>query len=338
MPPPVQDRVVWALLALLEPVTALWTPGKRTYWVFVAVALAMALGVWVFRARRVPLSRFLFSRQHWLHPSAVADYGFVFLRFLASALVFAPLAVSTAVVATHARDLVGAAGASALTVDPVVGVLGFSIVGFVLDDLSRYGVHRLLHRVPALWQIHQVHHSAEVLTPLTVYRVHPVEVFIHQARGRLCLGLVGGVFAVLSPGATWVEILGVDALSFAWNTLGANLRHSQVWLSYGRRLEHVLISPAQHQIHHSLATEHRDRNFGSALAIWDWAFGTLVLAPRRLRLRYGVDAAQRNHGHDPIDMLWRPVVAAALVSLPRPLPASLSRPRVSPRSTPSSTG
>ena len=40
-------------------------------------------------------------------------------------------------------------------------------------------------------------------------------------------------------------------------------------------LEKVLISPAQHQLHHSLDERHYDKNFGAALAIWDWIFGSL---------------------------------------------------------------
>ena len=71
--------------------------------------------------------------------------------------------------------------------------------------------------------------------------------------------------------------------------MGANLRHSHVPLSYGRRLEQVLISPLQHQIHHSIAIEHQNRNFGSKFAIWDRMFGTLITAKQvELPLRFGV--------------------------------------------------
>jgi sterol desaturase/sphingolipid hydroxylase (fatty acid hydroxylase superfamily) len=194
-------------------------------------------------------------------------------------------------------------------------VLLFTVVGFVADDFTRYVVHRAMHAFPALWQIHQVHHSAEVLTPATVYRVHPVEVFLHQVRGRATLGLVCGVFAYVAPGATWVEVLGVDVMTFAWCALGANLRHSQVWLSYGPSIERLVISPAQHQLHHSADRAHWDRNFGSAFAVWDALFGTLLRAGPRQRLRYGLEAPARNHAHAPLAMLWRPVVGAVSVLL-----------------------
>ena len=34
------------------------------------------------------------------------------------------------------------------------------------------------HKIPALWEFHKVHHSAEVMTPLTELRQHPVEIIV----------------------------------------------------------------------------------------------------------------------------------------------------------------
>ena len=36
---------------------------------------------------------------------------------------------------------------------------------FIASDASRYALHRAMHTLPALWRFHQVHHSAEVMTP-----------------------------------------------------------------------------------------------------------------------------------------------------------------------------
>ena len=57
--------------------------------------------------------------------------------------------------------------------------------------------------------------------------------------------------------------------------MGSNLRHSHVGIQYWKWVEYIFISPAQHQLHHSIAKEHHDKNFGAALAIWDWLFGSL---------------------------------------------------------------
>ena len=85
-----------------------------------------------------------------------------------------------------------------------------------------------------------------------------------------------------------VTIGGANAMYVLFNALGANLRHSHIWLSYGRVMEHIFISPAQHQIHHSVAIKHHDKNYGSMFAIWDWMFGTLYIPDEMEEIVYGV--------------------------------------------------
>lgn len=68
-------------------------------------------------------------------------------------------------------------------------------------------------------------------------------------------------------------ILGANGAIVIFSAFGSNLRHSPIRLSYGRYIETILISPAQHQIHHS--TRHMHYNYGGYLAIWDTLFGSL---------------------------------------------------------------
>ena len=79
--------------------------------------------------------------------------------------------------------------------------------------------------------------------------------------------------------AELVTVLGANAILFVFNTLGSNLRHSHVWITYGPVFERFLISPAQHQIHHSQHARDHGRNFGAVLALWDWVGGSLSLSP-----------------------------------------------------------
>ena len=105
------------------------------------------------------------------------------------------------------------------------------------------------------------------LTPMTVHRTHPVESFINSSRAVLSLGLMSGIFVWLfGHGLQVWDILGVNALGFLLTLLGANLRHSHVPFHFGGA-ERLFISPAQHQLHHSIAHSHP--NYGSFLAIWD---------------------------------------------------------------------
>ena len=52
------------------------------------------------------------------------------------------------------------------------------------------------------------------------------------------------------------------------------------------------MSPAQHHIHHSTAKEHIDKNFGVALSVWDWMFGSLSLSKNEDQLRFGLSGEQ----------------------------------------------
>ena len=140
-----------------------------------------------------------------------------------------------------------------------------------------------------------MHHSAEVLTPLTLYRKHPVYDLLGTLLRGLLIGITTGVVLYAFFGKVNVYVIGGANLVYcAFNFVGSNLRHSHVWLSYGPVLERVFISPAQHQIHHSRAMRHRDRNYGEVFALWDWMFGTLYVPRERETLEIGLADAAGN--------------------------------------------
>jgi sterol desaturase/sphingolipid hydroxylase (fatty acid hydroxylase superfamily) len=53
-------------------------------------------------------------------------------------------------------------------------------------------------------------------------------------------------------------------------------------------LEHILISPAQHHIHHSIERKHYNKNYGEVFAIWDLMFGTLYVLKGYEKLSFGL--------------------------------------------------
>ena len=65
-----------------------------------------------------------------------------------------------------------------------------------------------------------------------------------------------------------------------------------VWLSYGPVLSRVFISPAQHQIHHSKAPQHFDKNFGFIFAFWDVWFGSLYVPRAKEHIDVGLPDRQ----------------------------------------------
>ena len=89
-------------------------------------------------------------------------------------------------------------------------------------------------------------------------------------------------------------VLGVNIGLFAFNIIGSNLRHSHVYLKYWDWLELWLISPAQHQLHHSRDSAHHGKNLGVVLAIWDRLGGTLFKAPGETSLIFGFGPEERS--------------------------------------------
>jgi sterol desaturase/sphingolipid hydroxylase (fatty acid hydroxylase superfamily) len=318
----VNDWLDTLFRALRKPLDALFGAEQRVFLPFLATSAAIAALVWVVSVRphrRTSLLGYLFPRAVWLHRSALLDYRLLFLRALLGLVLVVPLFLSTiAVAVAEARALRLTFGVSSLAWSSATVAIVFTIAVFVVDDLTRYLVHRLVHRVPCLWELHKVHHSAEVLTPFTLQRVHPLEGLIMAVRATVTLGVVTGVFIWLFPGKVQaVLVLGVDAIGFAFAGLGANLRHSHVWLSYGRVLERIFISPAQHQIHHSIEREHYDRNYGASLAIWDWMFRSLYVTRGRERVTFGLPATEKNHRDTLPSLVIDPLVASARALVPR---------------------
>ena len=271
-------------------------PSRRLFWASLLSSGLIAILAIKLQGRPLNLKflrRVFLSRKYWINESTRTDAKYLILNcgvksLLAMLFVSAQLIVAMSVAFTLQQNF-GSVNLIQLPWLLIAAV--FTAVFFVAEDLSRFLLHRAMHRIPFLWRYHKTHHSAQILTPLTVHRVHPIEICLYYTRGVLVFGIVSGVFIyVFGSKLSALDILGVDALGFLFNMVAANLRHSHIWLSFGR-FERVFISPAQHQIHHSIAPEHHDTNFGTCLAVWDRLFGSWIAAgmiPKRLR--FGVAA------------------------------------------------
>lgn len=308
----------WPALEVLTAVSAWVDPGQRVYLGYLLSALILAMLVLGWRFRRQPGEfkrqiRGYLSKDIWWHPSARLDYLLFVLNPLwrilplFGGITFVPLMIR---VSDSLYAGLGPVSPSWTTLEITAT---FTVALFVVDDFSRYLLHRMMHRVPALWSLHRLHHSAEVMTPLTVYRLHPLESLLYTLRSVLTQGLVVGVyFYAFGIGITAWELAGVNVLTFMFNLAGANLRHSHVWIGFGPWLERLFISPAQHQIHHSLDRHHHDRNFGSFLAIWDGLFGSLTLSAGERVTGFGLTSG---NPHRTLLDAWREPLAGMLNSM-----------------------
>ena len=185
----------------------------------------------------------------------------------------------------------------------------FTLCYFILDDFTKYITHALMHKVPVLWEIHKTHHSARTLTPLTIFRTHPIEGVIFVIRSSFTQGIVISTFYYVYGGnITFVTILGANLFSFWFHLLGSNLRHSHIKLNYCDWLEKILISPAQHQIHHSIKKEHHNKNFGVALALWDFLFGSLHLSKSNEYIEFGISNKKHKYENNIIYLYISPFI------------------------------
>ena len=259
------------------------------------ILAAAAIGVARLRRGR-PLTlrylvRALAPRAATWGASGRTDAGFfLFNIFCASSLLGWALLTQTQVAAWTGDLLTARFGAThAAARGPWPAAL-FSAVIFLAYELAYWCDHWLSHNVPALWEIHKVHHTAEALSPLTNFRVHPLDSLLFYNLVALFTGVAAGVLGYgLGPAHGRLTLLGADALVVVFGFTFAHLLHTHVWLRFPAPWSRLLMSPAAHQIHHSADPAHYGRNLGNALALWDWVFGTLYLpAAERERLTFGV--------------------------------------------------
>ena len=164
-----------------------------------------------------------------------------------------------------------------------------------------------MHTIPILWEFHKVHHSAKVLTPITFYRVHPVENFLFGLRYSLSIGFVTGIFIYFFGAMIDIyTVVGVNVFLFVFSIFGANLRHSHVPFSYFAFIEKWLMSPKQHQIHHS--RKHFDKNYGGFVSIWDRMFGSLQLSNEVPILKFGLRKNQMGDYTSLKSLIFRPFI------------------------------
>jgi len=282
--------------SLFDSFGELFSSSKRIYWQYILASLFIALIYLLTLEKKVAKKERKINLSHklWFHKSAILDYKYFLLSFLIKTILIVPLVISvneiTIFVYEFLTDYYGYVKIRYFSYFEVV--ILFTITLFVVSDFTRYWVHRFLHTIPILWEFHKVHHSARVLTPITFYRVHPIENLLFGFRYALSIGLVSGIFIYLFGAMISIyEIVGTNIVLYIFSMLGSNLRHSHIKLSYPQFLEKIFTSPFQHQLHHS--TKYYNKNYGGYLSIWDNIFGTLQLSKMVLhskeKIRFGVE-------------------------------------------------
>ncbi len=146
----------------------------------------------------------------------------------------------------------------------------------IVADFLQWNIHRLLHRVPFLWEFHKVHHSVEQMGFAAHLRYHWMENVVYKGLLYLPLAMIG--FSV-----------GDFFIVYMFQTFVGHWNHANFTMDIGP-LRYVFNHPAMHIWHHSHELPEKQPygiNFGLTLSIWDYLFGTAWVPKNGRDIRLG---------------------------------------------------
>ncbi len=306
---------------VLERLSGLFlAPGSDISFASLLCALCVALLFLGFKRQRRDrpvrfraLVRAVFPRRLIRGASTRVDIGlFAFNAFLSS-IFFGWAILSYHVVSKTTNGALGSAfGAMpATTLSEFYCACILTLALFLASELAYWIDHYLSHTIPFLWEFHKVHHTAEMLSPLTNFRIHPVDGTVYLNILALLMGSTEGICQYLmGKGTQQYVISSSNVIVVVFSYLVAHLHHTNFWIPFSGLWGRIFLSPAHHQIHHSIDPKHFNTNLGGSLAIWDWMFGTLyVPGKRREKLVFGV-APRSREDHTVTAVLITPVFRA----------------------------
>ena len=135
-------------------------------------------------------------------------------------------------------------------------------VMFIMVDFLSWWTHRLLHRVPFLWNFHKVHHSVKEMGFAAHLRYHWMETIVYKSIQYVPMAMIGF-------GIEDFFIVHMFALAIG------HLNHANLGWDYGP-LKYIFNNPKMHIWHHAknLGENKYGVNFGISLSLWDYLFGT----------------------------------------------------------------
>jgi len=158
------------------------------------------------------------------------------------------------------------------------------LIAFVALDFSGYWVHRINHEYNIFWNNHIIHHSSEEFNLACALRQSIssfVRIFTVFLLPAAFLGVPTEVIAVVGP---------IHLFAQFWY-------HTQHIKRMGF-LEHFIVTPAHHRVHHAINPIYLDKNYGQIFIFWDKLFGTFQEELEDVPAVYGVTRPVRT---------WNPI-------------------------------
>ncbi len=134
------------------------------------------------------------------------------------------------------------------------------LLAFIGLDFAGYWGHRFEHSVNLLWNRHVIHHSSEEFNLACALRQQVstlFAIFFFLMIPTAMLGVPTAVIAIVAP---------IHLFAQFWY-------HTRLIGNMGF-LEHIIVTPSHHRVHHAINDIYIDKNFSQILIIWDKFFGT----------------------------------------------------------------
>lgn len=259
--------------------------------------------------------KFVFPVNIYSHPSTKMDFKIFFIRSMfdpAKIITFSVIVTLFSGIISQKLGVLFHSPFGKIQSNPI-SLTVISLIGFLLFDFTQYLVHRIFHKTSLLWPFHSPHHSAEVLNPFTVQREHFVWAIIEKFLLCFLFGIGHGILIWGSLGSVNPDQIFEYTLIFnIFNYIVGNFHHSHFWISFGF-FDRIFISPAMHQLHHSVDARHRNKNYGYFLSIWDQMFGTIYVPKEKEKLIYGIEKGVKNPHDTLLKFYFLPFKESALV-------------------------
>jgi sterol desaturase/sphingolipid hydroxylase (fatty acid hydroxylase superfamily) len=154
-------------------------------------------------------------------------------------------------------------------------------ITFVVLDFEFYWGHRLHHQINFLWKGHLIHHNSEEYNIATSIR----QPFASYINFLFFLSLPAALLG-LSPVVIMV-VLPIHKFAQVWY-------HTQHIGKLGF-LEHIIVTPSQHRVHHALNPAYIDKNYSAIFNVWDRLFGTFQAELETDPPVYGITRPSRTY-------------------------------------------
>jgi len=158
------------------------------------------------------------------------------------------------------------------------------VIAFIALDLAGYWVHRISHEYNLFWNNHIIHHSSEEYNLACALRQSIssiVRIFAIFLLPAAFLGVPQQVIAVVAPlhlfAQFWYHTQHIGRMGF---------------------LEHIIVTPSHHRVHHAINPIYLDKNYSQIFIIWDKLFGTFQEEREDTPAVYGITRPVRT---------WNPI-------------------------------